>query len=381
MAAVRKTGNLHLPTGQKIGEIEEEQPNENWGNKLIAQSAQHFDLEEPEPEETPLDRLAMMLQSSGVEDRAELKVYKSIDGVMAYCKSYTPNEFENGGYELIRRQCGHGKYELKLYGIADNGKFCIRARQPLVIAQMMGEEKPETSSAKDNQVLSALEMMMRTQSEMLKAITEKPAQQDPMQQMTTMLGMMTAMREAMGLNMQQAKQEKSSIGEIVDAIKELKSVNSLLGDKSESDDDSPTKILGQIVDIVKNTNNNQNPPARLRQMPPAIQQNPIEQSQSQPETNDMNFIEMAKLKMNFDSLLKMAAENKPHQEGADLIYEKLPDEMIEILAHESWFDMLAQYMPDAVKHKEWLTIARDLSIKMFEEPDESSEVDQAPATA
>lgn len=340
---------------------------ENWGKNLTV----FADTLDDEPE-TSLDRLATMLTGSSSEDRAELKVYKSIEGKMAYCKSYTPSEFENGSFELIRRQCGTGEFELRLYGNNEAGKYCIRARQPLTIAKL-AETELVSESGQNNQIAMMIDSLAKNQADLIRAISERPSQPDPMAQMSQMFTMMGLMREAMGIS-NAPQNQKSSIGEIVEAIKELKGAASIITPESEPED-SPMKMFGQITDLIKATKTEQPQRTRLLSNPApvnqAVQEQPLPQPTQQTESTDMNVLQMIKLKGYLSALVTMAKDNKPPTDGADLIYEKLPDEMIEVLYLEQWFDVLSQFAPEAAPHKEWLTKARDAAMLLFDAPDES----------
>jgi hypothetical protein len=358
---IRKTRKLPTTTT-----TDPNQSAENWGRAVVAGELpiqREPEYDELDNEETPLDRLSVMLSDIAGDDRAELKVYKSINGALAYCKSYTPAEFENGSFELLRRECGPGKYELRLYGIGESGRFVVRARQPITIAELPGIQSQEPQQ--NNQLAIVLESMAKNQADMMRLLTERK-DVDPMANMTSMLSMMGLMREAMGLN-NQPQNQKSSIGEIVDAIKELKSASEIVNSE-KSDNDSPMAMLGQITDLVKAGVLSQANKPQPQQVE-FVQKNPI---QSQPQQNDdMNPVALMVAKSYIKQLIIFAEKKEPAQKGCDFIYDKLPDEMVDILALDNWFDMLSELMPESVPHKEWLTEARNLALTAFDAPESS----------
>lgn len=337
-------------------------------------------------DETAVDRLAVLLSSAAAADRASLKIYKLIDGKLSFCASYSPEQFEDGDFSLVRDNYGGGEFELRLYGVhPGSGKFAVMRKLRMNIAEPL-KNAPMLQSTNNNQNDTALmfQNMMQFQVEQnraviesIQALAQKP-QVDPMQQMRDQLGLMSLMREAMGLNNQ--TQQKSSIGEIVDAIKELQGAASIVTGKAEEPEDDTMKMLGSITELVKAGMTAPKPPQIPQQfapvqIPQTLQQNPIEQNpQPQPEGNEeMNPLAAISLKINFNKLVTMAKENKPPENGAELIYEKMPDEIVDIMETSEWFEVLTQFAPEVAAHKDWFTKARDLALTLLNEPEEPEE--------
>jgi hypothetical protein len=101
-------------------------------------------------------------------------------------------------------------------------------------------------------------------------------------------------------------------------------------------------------------------------MPASLQPATQTQTQTQTEGEDVNFMTMVKLKGYLKSLTNMAAAGKPISEGAQFVYEKLPDDLIEIMALENWFDLLSGVAPETKAHEKWLKEVRDAALAMFE---------------
>jgi hypothetical protein len=110
------------------------------------------------------------------------------------------------------------------------------------------------------------------------------------------------------------------------------------------------------------------------QQPPSFQApaqpEPQEQPQAQPETqeqSDMKMFTAIKLKSYLKTLIDLAVKKTPVTTAAEFVYEKIPDELIEIMALDNWFDLLLFVAPDVKDHREWLQQVRDTALAMFEE--------------
>jgi len=201
-----------------------------------------------------------------------------------------------------------------------------------------------------------------------------------MEEMTKMLSMMTMMREAMGMNHQ--TREKSSIGEIVNAIKELKGAAAEFAPE-EKEPDSLMGMLPKVLEMVSAGQAAQAAPQAYQQaypqdayippvqVPQSVQQpvQPIQPVQSQPEGDNVNIMTMMKLKGYLKTLCDMA-QTKTVQEGADFVYEKLPDDLIEIMALDNWFDLLSGVAPQVKPHKDWFVQVRDTAMSLFDPEEE-----------
>lgn len=328
----------------------------------------------PEAEQTPADRIAVMLDEFGGIERAEVKLYRmdARTKALEFCQTYSPGEFETGGLDMIRGQWGAGTYQIRLYGIhPESGKFVVRARtdiniaQPAALAAMqMGGAQPQQNS----ELSRVLGMLIEGQQQIAQALMQRP-QADPMAQMKDTLALMVTMREAMGLNTAQV-QQKSSIGEIVDAIKELRGASSLLGGESDEKEPSMMQMLPQVLSAVQSVAGAQQTQHVTAfpsvTMPPSIanapvQEQPVPEAQSVQTQNledDPEMLEQLLMMANLKKLLKMAEQNADVTAAVDFVLNKLPDELIDALENDQWFAMLSHFVPDAVKHQEYLTKVR-----------------------
>ena len=368
--ATRRKGMVRA-VNEAIEQDFQNQP-ENLANQAFINGHAEYEDEIEEVEETATDRVATLLQQAAGHERAELNVYRIHNGTREYCAKYQPEEFEEGTFELLRKNFGAGEYELRLYAThPETRKFVVRSSTRVKIAESRAAAEPQQLPNGLSQVLATIaqgqERMLNAMVEMKQAPTK-----DPMEEMTKMLNMMTLMREAMGINNQ--RQEKSSIGEIVAAIKELKGAASELVPTAEKEPDTLMGMLPKVLDMVaagQQAQANQNAVLSPVTIPQSIQEMPQSQPAEQtPQEQDVNLMTMIKLKSYLKSLVDMAEKKAKIEDGAQFVYDKLPDDLIEIMALDNWFELLSGVAPDVKQHQTWLKKVRDAAMKMFEpEPD------------
>ena len=239
-------------------------------------------MEEDEPiEETATDRVAAMMSGAGPDERAEVKVYRINSGQLEYCAGYKPDEFESGNFDLLRDRFGAGVYELRLYATNPTSKkFAVRQKLRVTIV----EEKSQTTTgglgSGMSQVLQTIAQGQQQMLEALVSIKSAPAK-DPMEEMTKMMSMMTMMREAMGLNQPQGR-EKSSIGEIVSAIRELRGAADEIAPPQDKEPDGLMSVLPKMLELVSKGQQSQQEAAQAAHFPP-VQLPASFQAPAQPE--------------------------------------------------------------------------------------------------
>lgn len=348
-------------------------------------------IEDDEPdevfEETATDRVAAMLRSADGQDRAQVKVYRMNQGVMEYCQGFAPTDFEDGNFDMIRERFGAGEYMLRLYATNPaTNKYAVRSATRIKIAESKvplggsGNELPNGLS----QVLSTI---AQGQQQMLSALVEmkQAPQKDATEEMTKMLNMMTLMRQAMGLDQQSSK---SSIGEIVTAIRELRGAAEEISPPKDEEPDSLMGMLPKVLDMVSAGQQQQIAQQAAFapvQMPESIAAAPIPAPEPAPQPgqqgDNVNVLAMVKLKAYLKTLINMAIAGDIPQRGADFVYDKLPDELVELLFLDNWFELLSAVAPETVPHKDWLTAVRSMAMPMFEGEDAPEENQPEPPQA
>jgi hypothetical protein len=234
-----------------------------------------------------------------------------------------------------------------------------------------------------SQVLQTIAQGQQQMLEALVSIKQAPPK-DSMEEMGKMLTMMAAMREAMGMNQPQGR-EKSSIGEIVSAIRELRGAADEISPQSDKEPDGLMAVLPKMLELVSRGQQSQQDALQAAQFPPVQlpasfqspdqqqqQQQPVQPEQTQAQTPtqdeaDMKVMTMIKLKSYLKTLVDMAVKSTPVDLAAQFVYEKIPDDLIEIMALDNWFDLLAAVAPDVKEHRDWLQKVRDQALSLFED--------------
>lgn len=340
-----------------------------WQLEIAKNNNEHVDdsdePESPQLEESATDRLARMLSSVEGDDKAVVKLWRVIAPMKyAWCEDYSPLEFESVGFAGIRRKWGKGEYQVRLYSTR-NKQTSIRAQQNVTIMEALENDAPihipaPAVPAELTQLLALMaqqqQQMAQSQAALLQAVTARPEAPDPTTQMKEMLGLLVLMRQATGAD----SQPKSNIAEIVAAVRELRSVSEEINPPKDSGDPMMDMLPG-VLDLVKTgmAQRQMDSPSSaavpIVMLPPALadephpnQPQPQPQPQPHPEGESMH-----PMQMQFMILLDMAKRKHPTEKAAAHVYAKAPDEVIEMLAYEHWFDLLARVAPDAVPYREW----------------------------
>jgi len=349
--------------------------------------------EEEDSEETASDRVATLLRRAADEGAEQLRVYRKRHGHLDWCETYTPEAFEEGDLPMLRDTFGPGDYELRLYGRhPKTNKYGIVAKTSVTIATAL---RTAPDPRRDDGLTQVLATIADGQRQMLQALTERPQAKDPTEEMSKMLGLMAMMRQAMGLD----SQPRSQITEIVSAIRELREAS----DEINPEKEAPESLLGalpKVLEVVQAGMAQQQQhvvqqPMPEIQLPPSMNV-PIPQPQPQPQPQPLpqplaqplaqpepgeapvfNPLVVLQLKAYLRTLIKMAEAHKPVEEAARFVYEKMPDEIVELMGLDNWLDLLIEVAPETEKHAEWLMRVRDQALAMFDQGEDESEPEAA----
>jgi hypothetical protein len=325
--------------------------------------------EEPEIDQTPAERIMAMLPNFSESERSSVKLYR-VTGPNKYTwlNDYSCEDFEAQGFAGIRNEWGAGEFQVRLYAtLPGDSTYCVRAKENITIEASKLSTAP-VAQQQNNELSQVLNMLAQGQQKLLEALTNKPPA-DPMGEMQKMLGLMATMREAMGLNNVQQPQ-KSNITEIMETIRELRSVAEEINPKPEpaGDPENPMTMLPQLLEIVKMGMSQQAP--KQQAFPPVHQPQQLEapvQSQPEPQGNeDVNFNLINTLKTQLHHLLIKATANADIQETAQYVYDELPDEMIDAFFDDAWWDALKMLAPEVEPHREWFVKVRDAALPLFD---------------
>lgn len=333
---------------------------------------------EGEPiEETAAERVITMLRSVTDDERSEIKAYRVVNGQLEYCAQFTPADFESGSFEMLRQRFGPGEYDLRLYAMNAERKYGLRSRTRIKIA-------PDTTPPADrvsSEMARIMETVARGQQQMLDALVsiKQTPPVDQMAQMTQMLQMMSLMREAMGFNQQP---QKSSIAEIMEAVREMRAVSDEINPKQE-EPESLMGMLPKVLDAISTVRGQQQPalmaPVELPQS--MMQENPqpaapsapaptadeIAAAQAKYDPQTMTYI---KLMAHVTHLCAMADDGKTPDEAAAYVVEECPDEIIDLLDMPDAVAQLSAMLPQVKARADWFEKVRAAALLLLDDPEE-----------
>ena len=353
-----------------------------------------FDGDDEVPEESPVDRVFAVLETARTAERATVKLYRvgTKPGQYSWCDDYTIEEFEAGGFAMIREKWGPGEYEIRLYAIRPtDGRFGVLSKPRITIEAGLDAQRnpvaPPAPPAVDPALREMIAQMAAGQQAMLQALTQRP---DPMANMQQMLTLAASFKQAFG----GGESSKSTITEIVGAIRELKgAANELVPGAAEEKEPSPLSMLPQVLDVVGKfapafAQQNAQPAAVQPApyfppvaLPPAVAGNPapavdpavsspvaqpMQGASDVPSDEEMNAIQIVLFRGYLSKLCAMSAAGNV-EEAATFVVDKMPNEAIDVLEMPNWFELLAQFYPGAAPHREWLDKVRARVLQMVNE--------------
>ncbi len=123
-------------------------PQPGWGVPVNGAAHDAVPLEDDEAEETPADRVRAVLDMVRDSERAEVKLFR-VTGPNQYgwCEDYSIEQFEAGGFGMIRDNWGPGEYEIRLYSVHPvHNRFMVRAK-PRIKIEANPNAKPAAPAA------------------------------------------------------------------------------------------------------------------------------------------------------------------------------------------------------------------------------------------
>jgi hypothetical protein len=325
--------------------------------------------QEPDDEESVLDRLRSL--GGDDRDRMRIKVYrKTVHGQLEWCTDYTVAEWEEGDVSRVRADWGSGTYEMR---VVIGGRPGIRYREVFRIAADAKPimQNPAPAAPQASELAEVVRMLAEGQQRILEAVSQRP---DPTAQLQSTLGLMAAMREAMGLNQAPppapaASDPGAMLGQLVGAIRQLREVATEVNPPA-SDPDNPMAMLGQVVDIVKlGMAQRQAEPMPGVQLPAALQAEPVQNPAAPTQEADMGILV---LRGQLQQLCDMAARGEPPEKGGEFVADELPDELLGYLELPNIVQILSTFNREVLRHESWFLAARTHALKLLaEEPDQA----------
>jgi hypothetical protein len=313
-------------------------------------------------EDSILERLR---STQGEErDRMKVKVYRKVPGGtgLEWCTDYTVAEWEEGDVARVRQEWGPGNYELR---VVSQGKRGILLRDHFRIAQVTRPEPLPAPApvAQSSELADVVRMLAEGQQRILEAVSQRP---DPAAQLQSTLGLMVAMREAMGLNTPPpppppAADPGAMLGQLVGAIRTLREVSAEVA-PPEPDTSNPLAMLPQVLDLVKTGMSRGQNPAEMPPVQPLTIPSSLADSEPQGEP-----VGILVLRGQLSKLIEMAKANADPAKGGEFVADNLPEEMLPHLTLPNYFDILATFHGGVKAHREWFDKARDHAVRLLAE--------------
>ena len=131
-------------------------------------------------------------------------------------------------------------------------------------------------------------------------------------------------------------------------------------------------MLPKVLDMVSKTQdsqlaaNTQMQPMPQVQLPSDFQQQQVQPTINQDE-EDMKAMAFLKLNGYVKTLVDMAQKGETIENVARFVYDKIPDDLIDIMGLDNWFDLFKAVAPIVVPHEDWLKQVRNAAMKLFDE--------------
>lgn len=363
-------------------------------------------------DDAPEDALSRVLTRiktvATAETRSEVKIYRVKDaGKEAYCGSCSVEEYDEFGEEWIRARFGAGSYRVRVYGPAmqegsNYGKF-VRLTNTLVEIEpsllpvkstLPGAANSDASAALGAAGAGALLPILQNLAHEIATLKAGP-QRDPMDEIKR-IAEIAKLFNGNG-------QSKS----VVEQMKEMELMLGLrrkLADEREGEGgdgkpdmmDMAGKVLSLITPQPGAAPAVQGIPAGSAEIAPTVQipsalypahADPAMQPSPYPlsEGEPVNPIQSSFLLITVNALMRAADRGDAPDKHAPGLADKMPDEVIDALETDLWFDFLASSVPPEVateieKRRQWFTVLRDKILENVYQDDDQTGAQPAPSS-
>jgi hypothetical protein len=343
-----------------------------------------------EDEPSPADRIAAMMGEIRGDDRAKVKVYKVQEGVQSWCDDYTPEQYESGGLPMLRRKWGAGQFRVMLYGmkVTEKGNyFGVRAREDITITESGDYSEQRAAPAIDTAAI--LTAMQENNRQMIEAMRE--ARPDPGAQLRDTLALMTSMREAMGIS-PNGGGAAPSISSVLSDLRTMQKAAKEFGAVPDDKKDDEGGVIGQLVEriapMVLGALNRQQGASNAAvtvpsvSLPPSLAVGPlvapaaddvagVAADGSAPggapspvntnESEDDLSLMYTGLMLYYNGLAKSGHDP---EDAADQLYQQLPDDGLQMLKLDGWWEVFIGFSPRSAPYREWFTKVREQILKI-----------------
>lgn len=349
-------------------------------------------------EETPADRIAVMLGEAGGDEHARVRVYRVLGDnshKLEFCRDYSPAEFEAGGLEMIRTEWGAGAYQIRLYARDATGRSACRAKQDVAIAEARGGPlalQIPTSGAPHPE--SSLGQLVALNTRLI----EQLGKRDPSGGVMESLALVAKIKELFAAPSAAANAAPPTLTERLAELKALRELAAdLAGPSKEPGDDSLAGMVSPMLGLISSAMQQRQQPQgalalpsfppvampsanRLQQEPQGALAAPAPGDAAEGEDSPTPLTEaqqLAMLKAHVTALVYMGTGGVPVEVGAQYVYQNLPDDAVEGLRHELWWQIISQVAPDAAaleSARDWFGAVRTMALQWIDaEADEESQ--------
>lgn len=336
--------------------------------------------DEPDAQQNIVDRLRSIL-ASDPSDNVYVRLYRANPktGKYDYCRRYGAHEFESDDLDSIRAEWGPGDYEFRIINSKGNA---ARVRQSIAPSYAPAvANQPAQPVAQSSEITQALAALLQSQQQIAQALQTRP---DPMAQFTQFAALAASFREMFAPAQSNAPQRNSmaELKELLEMSREVKATaKELAGDDEKPDPDNPMALLSQGLDMVKTAMANQAQQPRIipdagplqpLALPVSMQQAPSNTDPEPPHNPAPETAEELLMRGTIEDLCQLSIDGKPASDGAEFIFEHLPDSLIPMMGNRYWFEIIAMKFPIIKQHEAWIREAKAGADKLFAEDDGSS---------
>lgn len=293
----------------------------------------------PEPQ-TQTDRIALALVTTS-DPRSKVKVCNTSG---AWCADYAPNDWEKLGLGDVRRRFGAGNYHVLVYGKKPGtNNFGIVAREEIeLLPDMAAAIEPAPAAAPAAPSSSRLEQLLE---QLLARQAAPAAQAPPPPSLTDQLALFKQLKDVFG----SPPPPQSTLMEAIELQRSLRAMAAeFSGEQPEAGWRDVLELLKPLVPRIVEA---ARPAGAAPAAPPIV-------------TEPIAVVDPAEIERVFAQLLDWAMVDAPIAPAADLVHDKLPDALWDLLQTPTWFDELSRAVPPFAAHRAWLTKVRDAAIAL-----------------
>jgi hypothetical protein len=296
------------------------------------------------------------------EDSYSMKLFRKGDGKeLIWLNTVSPDDVVGEPEIYMKTHHGGGRFVLMLIG--RKGvlmRHNVTISGPPKITQSESQAPQESSAT-----LKILESIAQSQTALMQLLSRPAPAPPPPPTLMEQIQLLTALQT---LTKPAASQGGNSITELAANVRALKELSGELGGGGEKDtSDVLMGALPGLLDLIqtgmKQRQEQQTLPAVV--VPQSAQPAPALQQPTQ-QASDMEALAFQGV---IQKLVMMATQNAPALEGAEFLYEVLPNEVLPMLKLPNWFDILALQAPQLVPHRAWLETVKPELDRLFAQPE------------